>query len=386
MKKVLVACLENWDTLQEVPFVLHEGGCTVDVFCSKRSWLITNSYYNNWIECSDDEELYIKELIALAEKKEDPYDWIIPADEKLLKILNDSISSEDLFYKILPLKKIENRDILASKAGLSEFCEAHSIASPKYMIYNHKNNFDASSLKLNYPVLLKQDLSWGGGGILFCENEEALKKNILLTNKAYDTIIQEYITGKDIGVEALYRNGELLECNTGEVLIYFGNKFNYTTKRKYFNSKRLVNELSNIGKQIGINGFASIQFIYKPEDDIYYLLEVDMRPNIWIPSGRFTGHDFSEAVKKFLNPSAPSEMNEMDEEKFTVVALFYRDIIRCFKFHDFKGMLQWLFNYKHYWQFIPTYDKVLFKQILKELLVNKTKKRFLELFKIKGRN
>ena len=79
-------------------------------------------------------------------------------------------------------------------------------------------------------------------------------------------------------------------------------------------------------------------------------------------------------------------MNEMDEEKFTVVALFYRDIIRCFKFHDFKGILQWLFNYKNYWRFIPTYDKVLFKQILKELLVNKTKKRFLELFKIKGRN
>ena len=40
MKKALVACIENWDTLQEVPFVLHEGGCTVDVFCSKRSWLI----------------------------------------------------------------------------------------------------------------------------------------------------------------------------------------------------------------------------------------------------------------------------------------------------------------------------------------------------------
>ncbi|MDE3144834.1 MAG: ATP-grasp domain-containing protein [Bacteroidota bacterium] len=386
MKKALVACIENWDTLQEVPFVLHEGGCIVDVFCSKRSWLITNSYYNNWIESSDDEELYIKELITLAEKKNQPYDWIIPADEKLLKILNDAISSDELFYKILPLAKIENRDILASKAGLSRFCQSHSIASPKYIIYDHKNNFDASSLQLNYPVLLKQDLSWGGGGILFCENEEAFKKNILQTNKAYSTIIQEYITGKDIGVEALFRNGELLECNTGEVLIYFGNKFNFTTKRKYFNNNRLVNELRNIGKQIGINGFASIQFIYKPEDDIYYLLEVDMRPNIWVPYGRFTGHNFSEAVKKFLDPASPAEIKNIDEEKVTEVAFFYRDIIRCFKFHDFKGILQWLFNYKQYWRFVPTYDKVLFKKNLKELLGNKIKKRIAGLFKIKSKS
>ncbi len=368
MAKVLVACLENWDTLQELPFVLNKGGCTVDVFCSKKSWLISNSYYHNWIECSDDTDTYVKELTELALRKTDAYDWIIPADEKLLNVLNERIHSEELFYRILPLTKIENRDILASKAGLSRICEKYGITSPKYIVYDHKTPFDSHSLQLRYPILLKQDLSWGGGGILFCNNENELQVNLEKANKEYDIIIQEYITGKDIGVEALYRNGELVEYNAGEVTTYFDSKFTFTTKRNYFNSKRLEGELRNIGKHIGINGFASIQFIYQTQEEIYYLLEVDIRPNFWLPSGRFTGHDFSKAVSRFFTPGPlPENAILADENKVTEVAIFYRDIIRVLKRKKIIDLLKWVFNYKGCWKFIPLYDKVLFKRVRKEL-------------------
>ncbi len=368
MAKVLVACLENWDTLMELPFILNKGGCTVDVYCSEKSWLICNSYYHHWIKCADDQDGYVKELVALAHRKEDAYDWIIPADEKLLNVLNDRLSSEEDFYRILPLTKIENRDILASKAGLSRICERHGIDSPKYIVYDHKTSFDTAAFKLRYPVLLKQDLSWGGGGILFCDDEAGFKSNLEKTNKEYATIIQEYITGKDIGVEALYRNGELVEYNSGEVTTYFDSKFTFTTKRNYFNSKRLEGELRNIGKHVGINGFASIQFIYQTTEDIYYLLEVDIRPNFWLPSGRFTGHDFAAAVKRFFTPGPlPENIIYSDEKKITEVAIFYRDIIRVLKRKKIIDLLKWIFNYKGYWKFVPTYDKVLFKRIRKEL-------------------
>ncbi len=385
MKKVLVACLENWDTLQELPFVLSKGGCMVDVYCSKNSWLISNSYYDKWIECSDNIDGYLKGLYALAENQEAPYDWIIPADEKLLQLLNNDISSAGLFYKILPLTKISNREMLASKAGLSKLCEKYGITSPKYLVYDHKRDFDTSTFNLHYPVLLKQDLSWGGGGILFCEDEAAFKDNLKKTDPQYDTIIQEFITGKDIGVEALFCKGELVEYNVGEVSMYFDSKFNFTTKRNYFNSKRIGDELRNIGWHLGINGFASIQFIYKPDEDRYYLLEVDTRPNFFMPYGRFTGHDFSEAVRKFLTPAYRETPGDIAvEEKITEVALFYRDIIRCVKQKDIKGIAKWMFNYRHCWNYIPTYDKVLMKRVLNELFINKTGKKIRGLFKFKS--
>ncbi len=376
MPKVLVACLENWDTLQELPFILNKGGCIVDVYCSKKSWLISNSYFHNWIECSDDTATYVNKLTELAMRKDDPYDWVIPADEKLLNILNDSIKEADVFYRILPLTKIENRDILASKAGLSRICEKHGIASPKYIVYDHQQSFNTANFNLRYPVLLKQDLSWGGGGILFCDDDASFQANLAKTNKEYATIIQEYITGKDIGVEALYRNGELVEYNAGEVTTYFDSKFTFTTKRNYFNSKRLENELRNIGEHVGIHGFASIQFIYHEESSIYYLLEVDIRPNFWLASGRFTGHSFSEAVKRSFAPGPfPENSIYANEDQVTEVAIFYRDIIRVLKRKKILDLLKWVFNYKGYWKFVPTYDKVLFKRIKHELWNKMTGKR-----------
>ena len=368
MAKVLVACLENWDTLQELPFILNKGGCIVDVYCSEKSWLIQNSFYSNWIESSDNIEEYVKGLVDLSMKKEDAYDWIIPADERLLNVLNNNIQSEEIFYRILPLTNIANRELLASKVGLSKICDKYGITSPKYIVYDHKTPFDYNSFNLKYPVLLKQDLSWGGGGILIGDDEASFKSNLEKTNKNYTTIIQESITGRDIGVEALYRNGELVEYNAGEVKTYFDSKFSFTTKRDYFNSKRLEGELRNIGKNIGINGFASIQFIHHTTEDTFYLIEVDIRPNFWLNTGRFTGHDFSKAVQRFLTiGSLPEYMIYSDESKITEVAIFYRDIARILKRKKIIELLKWIFNYKGCWQFIPTYDKKLFKRILKEL-------------------
>lgn len=368
MARVLIACLENWDSLQELPFILNRGGCTVDIFCSKKSWLLSNRHYHNWIECSNQPDEYIQQLKSLAYDKEAAYDWIIPADEKLLNILNTCLTDEADFYRILPLSKIENREIIASKKGLSKLCTSYGILSPKYLVYDHTSVIDSSALQMRYPILLKQDLSWGGGGILFCANENDFRTNLEKTDKAYYTIIQEYIAGKDIGVEALFRKGELVEFNAGEVISYFEGQFTFTTKRQYFNSKRLENELRTIGSKIGINGFASIQFIYDSKEAMYYLLEIDIRPNFWLFAGRFTGHDFSEAVKRFVsNTPVSAHTIYSDESKTTEVAIFYRDLIRVLKRKDIKGLLMWVFNIKSYWKFIPVYDTTLLKRIGKEL-------------------
>jgi len=36
--QVLIVCVENWDSLAEIPYILKSAGCTIDVFCSKDSW------------------------------------------------------------------------------------------------------------------------------------------------------------------------------------------------------------------------------------------------------------------------------------------------------------------------------------------------------------
>jgi hypothetical protein len=89
--------------------LLSDGGCSVDIYCVKDSWVLQNSFYDKWIPASDNTEVFMKELLDLINKSGDHYKWIIPGDDPVVRLLNDAITSEELFYKVLPLTKIENR-------------------------------------------------------------------------------------------------------------------------------------------------------------------------------------------------------------------------------------------------------------------------------------
>ncbi|MDP1844077.1 MAG: hypothetical protein Q8K64_11695, partial [Sediminibacterium sp.] len=228
-----------------------------------------------------------------------------------------------------------------------------------------------------FPILLKQDLSWGGGGIHMCNNKAEFELALPKLNKDYPFIFQEFITGIDIGVEAFFNNGILLNYNAGEVKKYFKSRFSFTTSRMYFLSEEIKVLLDELGNKFGINGFASIQLIYKESDNKFYLLEADLRPNFYVPYGRFTGQNFSEAIKKKIDPSYIIPPNRLLKQGEKIeVAIFYRDIIRCFKQKDILGIFKWVFNYKGYWRFIPIYDLTLFKHILKEMFINKLLQKF----------
>jgi len=46
---------------------------------------------------------------------------------------------------------------------------------------------------------------------------------------------------------------------------------------------------------------------------------------------------------------------------------FFKEVRRSFWQNDLKSVLKWIFNFKHYWQFIPLYDLKLMKRIMREL-------------------
>lgn len=104
--------------------------------------------------------------------------------------------------------------------------------------------------------------------------------------------MQEYITGEDIGVEALFHQGQLITYNSAKVSDYFETKLTYTTRRVYVRNQEIERLLTTLGKSVGLNGFASISYIYEPTQHKYYLIEVDTRLNNWMTLSHFTGHGF----------------------------------------------------------------------------------------------
>lgn len=376
MYRVLIVSIASFfDSTAEVPFIYKKGGARVDVFCNGSSWLLSNKFYDNWIDSGDDsnETEFLNKLLRLINSNRNYYDKIVTTDDATNKLLNDNISETDLFYKLLPLTKIENRKILSSKSGLSEVLEQYQIATPKYATYTECLDIQKIKMEFSFPILLKVDYSFSGIGLQLVENADSLEDAIKKVYNTKNMVLQEFIKGEDIGVEALFHEGKLVMYNAANILNYMYNSFSFTTSRRYFRNKRIEALLIALGEKIGINGFASIQYVYCKKRDTYFLIEVDIRTNSWMSYGRFTGQNFSEGIATIIDPEKISNTYST-AEKTVNIYLFDRDIRRCIKHRDYNGMLKWFLNADGRWKFIPLYDLKYFHRILSKLASDFRKK------------
>jgi len=370
---LLVSLIGIFDATAEIPFMFKRAGCKVDIFCASHSWLRSNRFHDKWIETTEDPTEFKTKLLKIVEEDFDHYDWIVLLDDAAVKLMNEAIDSEKLFKKILPITKMENREILSSKIGLSKICEKYGIATPRFINYSEEHDVQTIKQNLHFPILLKEDFSFSGIGIQYCEDPSLLQGCLDKVTNKKNLVLQEFIEGEDIGLEALFRDGQLVTYNCAEILTYMYNKFSFTTRRRYYQSEEIASLLKVLGKQVGLNGFASIQYIHHKERDIYYLLEVDARTNMWMAYSRFTEHDFSNGIKKIINGDIYN-INEPASNKSVEVAIFDRDIRRCVKHKDFKGLLQWFYNYNGYWKFIPFYDRKVLGRTMKKMLYDFSQK------------
>ncbi|MFY7899039.1 MAG: hypothetical protein ACOVNY_02570, partial [Chitinophagaceae bacterium] len=78
---------------------------------------------------------------------------------------------------------------------------------------------------------------------------------------------------------------------------------------------------------------------------------------------------FIHAIKEMVSGNIRTQFSKTTKtNKETEIAIFDRDIRRCFKQKDISGICRWIFNYKGYWRFLPFYDKVLARRIFSKMV------------------
>jgi len=371
---LLVSYLDFFDAPGEIPFMYKKAGHKVTVFCCETSWLKSNKFYDEWIDASKEKEAFASALVKLINDEGEKFNKVVLLDDETIKLFNEYVTDEAVFLKIMPINKIENREMLSSKIGMSRVFERNGITTPRYINYSEGIDINELDKRLHFPVLLKVDFSFSGTGIRKCEKPSELKERLDELYDKENVVIQEFITGDDIGVEALFEKGELICYQCAKILEYMNNKFSFTTKRIYYRDTRIEQILTELGEKVGLNSFASIGFIYHKERDAYYLIEVDARTNSWMPYSRFTNHSFIDGLSKIAGIEKPNHKSNKKEE--TEIAIFDRDLRRCFKNKDINGIFKWVFNYKGYWQFIPVYDTKYFSRIMKKMIFDLLKIKY----------
>lgn len=365
--RVLLTDYIGYDSGVEMPYLLTQAGCVVDVFSAPRSWLLRNKYWDTWFRAdTSDPEAFGGELERIVQ--EGNYDWVIPVDDMVLRIMNDRITDETLFYKILPLSKIENRAFLGSKIGLSQFAEKYGIETPSYILYENLEQVSAIGEKLGYPVIVKIDRSQGGDGVFKCKDTHALRACVerIPESERSNLIFQKCIQGQTVSCEVLYRDGFLLAYAPSTMEVMYGDDLGISVVRKYTPQRDLEPLLVAIGQSLGANGFGNSTFVYEEETQKYYFIELDLRPQVWFTLDRFAGVDFSQAAANFLTNTYLTLRPTMREDEPVYIRHFVRDIMYSFKKKDIRNLLMWMFNLDGRWKFIPLHDPMFLLAIARQ--------------------
>ena len=369
MKTVLLVSKFNWDAPAEMPYIFAKAGYAVDVFCPLKSWLSSNSYITNHIISSSDDLKFLNELVALI--KQEKYDWILLTEDPLIELVKREIKDEDLLELLLPVKNKDARDILSSKIGFSTYFQSIGVDTPAYIGFqigiNDLNDLNA----LQFPVLNKYDLSWGGSDMAISHDVQEIQEVLNGLPKHAKLLIQEFIEGDEIRVDALFYNGMLLNYFCAEVLSHTKDQFSYTTRRSYYAYPELSPLLTLIGEKIAAHGFANISIIRDKRTSIHYLIEIDVRPNSWMAySNILSQHDFIYCLQNLHNPAVFGFIkSSLKHKKVIELALFYKDIRRAIWAKDLKGMARWIIGWRGYWRYLPFYDIKLAKKVFYEIWV-----------------
>ncbi len=359
--RALVADYGDFDASAEVPGVLAGAGASVDIYCSERSWLRAGGKTRRWVRAdTSDPDAYVRGLVGLAESGE--YDWIVLADDPAIRIVNDRVSDPECAARILPIVRGANRAFLGSKAGLVRLCVEHDIRSPEQCVMHIDGTVEGTVPA--FPLLAKRDRSEGGSGVFLCADQAALDalRSGMSDEERRDLVLQRYVSGDNISVEALYRNGELLAAAVSRVLRTFPNEFGTSIDRLYGEPHAVEDLLVAAGRAAGANGFANITIMRDRETGEYLLVELDMRPNCWFRMASRAGVDFSRAARMWLEGRTdrliPPPLRPV------TARYFMRDMLDALGRKDFAGMAKWAVNADGRWRWLPTHDRKLMRTLI----------------------
>jgi hypothetical protein len=111
-------------------------------------------------------------------------------------------------------------------------------------------------------------------------------------------LAQRFVAGRHVAVEALFKNGRLLQYVCSDVL---EDNHGPSTKRRYFlNDEHIGVVVAKMGHTAGLHGFANMALLQEAVTEDFCLFEADPRANKWVSYARWFGRDFAPAFAVFL--------------------------------------------------------------------------------------
>lgn len=290
--------------------------------------------------------------------RERPYDWVIAADDFVLKKLGGMDWPEGASPRFLSQKRQGGIDHLFSKIGLSRALEAGGIRTPPFEVAASWQEAAEWAEGQGYPVLLKVDASGGGYGVYEC-NCEAEMEQLGGLFRSGAVLVQKKIEGRELDLSGIYFDRQLVHFSYARVE-KVQRRFGPSILRTYYPlplvGAEIFAELTRLGEALGANGFATIACIEAADGSGRYYIEADMRPNVWVDYAVFFGEDPAERIRNwFSSGTRLTAQNAESRGQCEPVEIPY-----------FLRMRLWelMMNRYRVWEYIPFTDTGLVLKLL----------------------
>jgi uncharacterized protein YbjQ (UPF0145 family) len=300
------------DLGRDLPNLFSRAGFEVDAIALRGAFFKNSKFLTNCFEA----ECFADLMPEIVKTNLEQYFLVVPFDDVTLKNILESELSLEKKLKLLPVLREEDFLHLSSKINLSKILRQGKISTPQFAVAKNRSQALSAAEEIGFPLMLKVDFSRGGAGVFECHNLADIAK---IEERFFllPTLLQKKIEGVEIDLSAFYQEGKLIHfCYAifEKTVSNLGPSSLRTYKQLAQNcDEELFQEMQNLGKVLGANGFVNISAILSKTDGKIYFFEADMRPNVWVDFIKFIGDDLALRIRDWFEKKQvmqfPFELN-----------------------------------------------------------------------------
>jgi hypothetical protein len=243
---------------------------------------------------------------ALRQTGSKHYDWVIVADNRCLRDLALRIDIP-LASRLALAPVMAEKDLghLHSKAGLAQRLQGAGFPTPDTVVTHGIDDIGAAVDQLGCPVVLKLDSSAAGRGLVRIHDTSDLSELPDMWQQTR-SIVQRFIQGREISINALFFHGELAHVTVMHPLErrQWGGEWVAMRAEASHRHPAIIAEVRTLGRILGIHGFTNMAAIFDGERRMY--IEADIRPNVWSTRGIEVGDDPAVAIRERFGAPHPA--------------------------------------------------------------------------------
>jgi len=294
-------------TLSNLPIALKSAGFSILVIGAPGTQLIKSPWVDSSIVLSTNvQSEFLQELFTKEEMLMGLTGTFLWSSDQIIREIATSDIPLKLKLRLLPTQNENYLEMLGSKIGQFEKMSALGIPYPESQSISSKTELANSVVKMQGKALAKGDFSGGGAQVRIFES--VTKEDLaLLPDDWFPILLQEFVPSKRVGVEAYYRDGDLVQWFYAivESDIY---PLGPSMGRTYLVPETLdfLEHLERIGKSAHLDGFVNVSLLVDPNTGLHKFFEFDSRPNVW----HHIFHDFNVPFKSIWSKSIEFQPND----------------------------------------------------------------------------